>query len=325
MPTIRIPFPESETPVTTVLRGSHITIGRLPDNTVQIRDRTVSAHHAELIEEGDHYRVHDLGATNALFVNGQAVTDFHLREACRITFGGVDCEFDPQAAAETDQALQLLSHAEREALVREAEELKEQVGALREECGKLRLAHAEREDGAVSQLELDELAGERANLTEKVMELDREIERLKGELGVMRRDRDNLQRELNKARGPAHEVRVFPVAAKPAPVAAPVAAPAATAAPAIPAPTPVEARPKAPERQFGPALAEPAVAAQAKPVAPPAARPLNAPRATPPLAKPPIPLKGAPPTNGGGPKLMAAKPGLFGPAQPLKKTQRIQV
>jgi pSer/pThr/pTyr-binding forkhead associated (FHA) protein len=50
--------------VTHVLDGDRITIGRGPDNTIQINDRTVSKHHAELLAADGHYRLHDLDATN---------------------------------------------------------------------------------------------------------------------------------------------------------------------------------------------------------------------------------------------------------------------
>src|SRR6478609_8615091 len=91
MPSLTIPFPEGTR--TIGLRGKRIMIGRLPDNTVQIRDRPISAYHAELIEEGDHYRLHDKGSTNGVVINSQRVTDFHLTEDCKVSIGGVVCEF----------------------------------------------------------------------------------------------------------------------------------------------------------------------------------------------------------------------------------------
>src|SRR5882724_3072411 len=95
MATLRIKLAD-QGEVTHELTADRITVGRRPDNTVQIIDRSVSAHHAELICEDGHYRLHDLGSTNLSFVDGTAVTDFHLHQECRITFGTVQCEFDPQ-------------------------------------------------------------------------------------------------------------------------------------------------------------------------------------------------------------------------------------
>jgi CheY-like chemotaxis protein len=94
MPTLRLKLPDQGV-ITHELTAALITVGRRPDNTIQVVDRSVSAHHAELICEDGHYRLHDLGSTNLSFVDGEAVTDFHLRQACKITFGTVECEFDP--------------------------------------------------------------------------------------------------------------------------------------------------------------------------------------------------------------------------------------
>src|SRR3954463_11539166 len=93
MPILRVLMPNRPV-VSHVLAGSRVTVGRRPDNTVQIIDASVSAHHAELLQEGEHYRVHDLGSTNLTFVEGQQVTDFHLHQSCKINFGTVECDYD---------------------------------------------------------------------------------------------------------------------------------------------------------------------------------------------------------------------------------------
>jgi CheY-like chemotaxis protein len=98
MPTLRLKLP-NHGEITHELTAERITVGRRPDNTIQIIDRSVSAHHAEIISEGSHYRLHDLGSTNLTFVNGEAITDYHLRRSCQITFGTVQCEFDPAGAS----------------------------------------------------------------------------------------------------------------------------------------------------------------------------------------------------------------------------------
>ena len=81
MASIHIPFPEKDGPVAVALTGARITIGRLPFNTVQIIDRTMSGFHAELIMEDGHYRLHDRGSTNGTFVNGARVTTARLLAA----------------------------------------------------------------------------------------------------------------------------------------------------------------------------------------------------------------------------------------------------
>ena len=72
MPVLRIKLP-NQGEVTHILSGEHISIGRRPDNTIQILDRSVSGHHAELISVNGHYRLHDLQSTNLCFVDGQPV------------------------------------------------------------------------------------------------------------------------------------------------------------------------------------------------------------------------------------------------------------
>ena len=49
------------------------TIGRLPDNSVQIDNLAVSGHHAKIAWETDHYVVEDLGSLNGTYVNNERV------------------------------------------------------------------------------------------------------------------------------------------------------------------------------------------------------------------------------------------------------------
>src|SRR3954469_14359449 len=93
MPFIRVLLPGTPE-ARYVLKGDKVTVGRRPDNTIQIIDRSVSAHHAEFLLTDDHYRVHDLGSTNLTFVDGHPASDYHLHANCKVTFGTVVCEYD---------------------------------------------------------------------------------------------------------------------------------------------------------------------------------------------------------------------------------------
>src|SRR4051794_14879620 len=93
MPCLRIKLPDNKGEFTHVLSGQRITLGRRPDNTIQIIHLSVSGHHAELISTAGHYRLHDLGSTNLTCVDKQPVTDFHLQKDCHVSFGEVECEF----------------------------------------------------------------------------------------------------------------------------------------------------------------------------------------------------------------------------------------
>jgi pSer/pThr/pTyr-binding forkhead associated (FHA) protein len=242
MPSLRLSFPEKESPSVVVLRGQRITIGRLPQNNIQIRDRTISGLHAELIEEDDHYRLHDIGATNGVLVNGEPVTDFHLREACKITFGGVECEFSPEASveAEADPSVALMTRGESEVLLTKNSELEKTIASLRDQLTDLQKPVGETEEIG----ELERLTRELSTVRDSLATRDREIEKVKADLAVLQRDRANLQRALNEAK------------AKPAPI---TTTPKQAEAPERPAAVPVPAPAPAPLANF------PA----AKPVVPP--------------------------------------------------------
>src|ERR1700742_258028 len=104
MASLRLTFPEKDQPTVIALTGARLTIGRLPFNTIQIIDRTVSGFHAELIGEHGHYRLHDRGSSNGTYVNGQKISDYRLSEACTIAFGTVEAQFSPEAVALNDEA-----------------------------------------------------------------------------------------------------------------------------------------------------------------------------------------------------------------------------
>jgi hypothetical protein len=188
MPSLSIPFFEGDKVI--LLRGSHISVGRLPDNTIQIEDRTVSAYHFELVFERDHYRLHDRGSTNGVLVNGRRVQDFHLREETQILVGAVMCAFHPanpmNARAESVELLPV--REEVQATRRECRQLKEQNAILKEQIARML---SEREGGPSA---LDQLAEANAQLRLAVVSHREEVECLANRLTSLVRDRDNLQR-----------------------------------------------------------------------------------------------------------------------------------
>ena len=64
-----------------------LTIGRLPDNTLQIDNLAVSAHHAKIYWDHDHYVVEDLGSLNGTYVNNQRVGKATLKSGDQMTIG----------------------------------------------------------------------------------------------------------------------------------------------------------------------------------------------------------------------------------------------
>jgi pSer/pThr/pTyr-binding forkhead associated (FHA) protein len=91
MPQIQI-FLSEEAPISQDLGEEKITVGRLPDNTLQLDDGSISSHHAEIVLEGGQYHLHDLGSTNGTFVNEEQVTDVILKHGDEVRFGRVEEE-----------------------------------------------------------------------------------------------------------------------------------------------------------------------------------------------------------------------------------------
>ncbi len=297
MASLRLTFPEKEQPTVIALTGARLTIGRLPFNTIQIIDRTVSGFHAELISEHGHYRLHDRGSSNGTFVNGQKIADYHLNEACTITFGTVEAQFSPEAVDTGEEAENFPTRSEINSVRKENAELKATVEALREETAALRLARP-LENGdvalAVTKEEFEKVVVEREGLKEERLKQEDEINRLKTDLAVLKRDRVNLQlaydgvqREITELRAKAGGVEDLALQPKAAAAALAAQAPAS-----IPAPT-EEIRVEVPAAQTA---AKPAPAAE-----PPAAAPVPV-KALP--ATPSSPIKPFAPL----PKVPAATP-----------------
>jgi len=75
-----------------------ITIGRGPDNTIVVNDQSISTHHAQLLLEGDTYRLKDLNSTNGTRVNSKLVTEAVLRFDDRIRFGEAEALYESSEA-----------------------------------------------------------------------------------------------------------------------------------------------------------------------------------------------------------------------------------
>ena len=226
MPTLRIQTP-NQTELTHQLSGERITLGREPDNTIQILDSTVSAHHAELIAEDGHYRLHDLASTNLTFVDGEPVTDFHLHQACRLAFGTLECFFDPVASSsyettmtreqlEKDASFLRSQNTELQAKLNVLQRRMDMLSSARLVTGRtdstpsaaaqdaLRAVSSERDDlrHTIAGLKL-----EMADLREKFTEVSRERDTLRRAAETLQMEKVALARELHELRG----TRVKPV------------------------------------------------------------------------------------------------------------------
>ena len=323
MPSLTIPFPEGTR--TIGLRGKRITIGRLPDNTVQIRDRTISAYHAELIEDGDHYRLQDKGSTNGVVINGQRVTDFHLREDCKVNIGGATCEFTASSPAERlDEIDSIPTRSEMQTILQANADLRAEIAALHSQVETMTKARETSGDSGptVPLAQHDQLAQELAALRNTLQERQTQIDRLTSLHSIAVREKEVLQKgyddacsALDKARERAPVATTAPVVKAAAPVAKFAPAPSngvaanrpterltpdlAGAAPqqgANPAPSaPPGGAPKAPTvapttatvPKVPTAPAAPAVAPKPSPVAAPASGIVPRPAVVPGAPKPP--------------------------------------
>jgi hypothetical protein len=298
MATMRLQIPGNDAPRLVYIEGPRITVGRLPSNTVQIPDRSISASHAELIFDDGHYRLHDCDSTNGTFVNGEPVTDYHLREACKVTFGTIECDFDPAGGREGAESLP--THAEMKIVREENASLRETLAAVREGLAASNSARdaATREVAQmVPRHEFETAAAERDGLREAQARSEAEVENLKQKISALQQEQDAIRKAWDTTKAELEKIKSERAAA-PAPVA-----------PAVP---PAAATPIPPSRPFVP-LANPP-ASKPLPFAPaaglktfPPPKPMSPPRASAPFAQPAQPPSGAAPSA--KPSTAAPKPG----------------
>ena len=101
MPTLHVTLQDG-TDIKHDLTEDVITIGRVPDNVLQIDDISVSSHHATLTLSAGEYVLRDTGSTNGTRLNGKDLvsdTDHKLAGGEKITFGKVVTHYASDAAA----------------------------------------------------------------------------------------------------------------------------------------------------------------------------------------------------------------------------------
>ncbi|MEO5721019.1 MAG: FHA domain-containing protein [Chthoniobacterales bacterium] len=86
-------------PVVHELSEDAITLGRAPENLIQLDDPSVSGRHARFELVGEDYHLKDLESTNGTRVNGQPIQSILLRHGDRIRFGKVEAAFASESGA----------------------------------------------------------------------------------------------------------------------------------------------------------------------------------------------------------------------------------
>lgn len=100
--------PEDGLPVThdfDASEGDVITIGRLPDNQVQIDDASISSHHAQISKAGGAWVFKDLNSTNGSRHNGEQVTEVRLEHGDELRLGKIRVRFESVASAADAKSL----------------------------------------------------------------------------------------------------------------------------------------------------------------------------------------------------------------------------
>ncbi len=77
--------------VTHDLPEEKTTVGRIPENMLQIEDASVSSRHAEILFENNSWFVRDTGSTNGTYLNGAKIEHALLNHGDELRFGSVVC------------------------------------------------------------------------------------------------------------------------------------------------------------------------------------------------------------------------------------------
>jgi pSer/pThr/pTyr-binding forkhead associated (FHA) protein len=67
--------------------GQAVTIGRAPDNDIQIDNLAVSSHHAKVYNEESRLVIEDLNSLNGTFVNNQKIQRVNLKQGDQVLIG----------------------------------------------------------------------------------------------------------------------------------------------------------------------------------------------------------------------------------------------
>jgi pSer/pThr/pTyr-binding forkhead associated (FHA) protein len=80
-----------------------LTVGRKPDNDIQIDNLAVSGHHARIFKAGEWFLVEDLDSLNGTFVNGKMIKESPLKNGDEILIGKHILKFVSTDVATTSQ------------------------------------------------------------------------------------------------------------------------------------------------------------------------------------------------------------------------------
>src|SRR3954462_14966588 len=96
------------------------TIGRHPDNTLQILDRIVSKEHAQVIRQPNgRFLYRDLGSLNGSFFNADRVSERVLNDGDQLTLGSTQVIFQEKPVGDSTLQHVTIEPAPTETLIRQ--------------------------------------------------------------------------------------------------------------------------------------------------------------------------------------------------------------
>ncbi|MBM4455577.1 MAG: FHA domain-containing protein [Verrucomicrobia bacterium] len=80
--------------LTVELTAPRAGVGRADGNELQILHGSISSRHADLVLEGQEYKVRDLDSTNGIRVNDEKITEAQLQDRDRVQFGQIPFRYE---------------------------------------------------------------------------------------------------------------------------------------------------------------------------------------------------------------------------------------
>lgn len=165
--------------------GAFTTIGRHPDNSLQLLDRIVSKNHATITAQGGQYVLKDLQSLNGTFLNGTRVYEHTLRHGDEVTMGNTRLVFldERQAGASAQVSISSPEAQLAESHIRDKlspqttdqflpEKQIQEEDILRRDYEKLRITY-ELQKAIGLELDLDRLLGTILRLSFEFLDADR--------------------------------------------------------------------------------------------------------------------------------------------------------
>jgi adenylate cyclase len=171
------------------------TIGRHPDNSIQILDRIISKEHAQVLRNPDgRFLLRDLGSLNGTYVSGSRVAEHILRHGDQLVLGSTHLTYIEHTETEDSLNKVTIAPSSVESIVRHKVDVDQRdflpekqipdAEQLRRDYEKLRIAH-ELGRAIVGVLDLDQLLPRILDKSFELLPADRGVILLYDEAGVL--------------------------------------------------------------------------------------------------------------------------------------------